>query len=454
MSAAAPPLGWLGIARLGLVQSALGSILVLMTSTLNRVMVVELALPALLPGFLLGLYHVVQLARPRLGHGSDVGGRRTPWIVGGMALLAIGAVSAAIATAIFPDHRLIALPLAIAAFLAVGLGVGAAGTSLLVVLAKRVPARRRAAAAMLAWIMMIAGSIVTAGVAGHFLEPFSLMRLVAVTSIVSAISFVLACLAVRGVEPAAGTTTRTTHAVSSGGSDARPSFRRALAQVWAEIEARRFTVFVFVSMLAYSAQDLVLEPFAGTLFGYSPGQSTQLAALQNTGTLLGMLTLGVLGSLRAGSTRLLATWAAAGCIASALALAALACGATLAVDWPLRANVFALGVANGVFAVAAIGSMMTLAGAGAQGREGVRMGLWGAAQALAFAAGGVLATGLVDAVRATSGSTVTAYAIVFSVQALLFAVSARLAWRVGVRRSEPGVDASMTLPWRASMERT
>ena len=73
-------LGWLGIVRLGLVQTALGSIVVLTTSTLNRVMVVELALPALLPGALVALHHVLQMLRPRLGHGSDVGGRRTPWI--------------------------------------------------------------------------------------------------------------------------------------------------------------------------------------------------------------------------------------------------------------------------------------------------------------------------------------------------------------------------------------
>ena len=75
-------LGWLGIIRLGLVQTALGSIVVLTTATINRVMVVELALPAVLPGLLVGLHYGVQLSRPRFGHGSDLGGRRTPWIIG------------------------------------------------------------------------------------------------------------------------------------------------------------------------------------------------------------------------------------------------------------------------------------------------------------------------------------------------------------------------------------
>ena len=72
--------------RLGLVQTALGAVVVLTTSTLNRVMVVELALPALLPGLLVALHYAVQITRPRMGHGSDTGGRRTPWIVGGLCL--------------------------------------------------------------------------------------------------------------------------------------------------------------------------------------------------------------------------------------------------------------------------------------------------------------------------------------------------------------------------------
>ena len=81
--------GWGAVARLGLVQAAIGAIVVLTTSTLNRVMVVELALPALVPGLLVAIHYAVQLTRPRMGFGSDVGGRRTPWIVGGLAVLAL-----------------------------------------------------------------------------------------------------------------------------------------------------------------------------------------------------------------------------------------------------------------------------------------------------------------------------------------------------------------------------
>jgi MFS transporter, BCD family, chlorophyll transporter len=99
VTAAAARLGWPGIVRLGLVQTALGAVVVLTTSTLNRVMVVELALPATLPGALVAMHYAVQVLRPRLGYGSDVSGRSTPWIVGGMAMLAVGAFLAALATA-------------------------------------------------------------------------------------------------------------------------------------------------------------------------------------------------------------------------------------------------------------------------------------------------------------------------------------------------------------------
>ena len=132
------PFGWLGIFRLGLVQAALGAIVVLTTSTLNRVMVVELALPAMLPGALVALHYAVQVLRPRLGYGSDLGGRRTPWIIGGMAVLAAGGVLAALATVLMFTERTAGMVLAVLAFMMVGGGVGACGTSLLVLLAKRI----------------------------------------------------------------------------------------------------------------------------------------------------------------------------------------------------------------------------------------------------------------------------------------------------------------------------
>ena len=420
-------LGWLGIFRLGLVQTALGSIVVLTTSTMNRVMVVELALPAMLPGILVALHHSVQLLRPRLGHGSDVGGWRTPWIIGGMATLALGGIGAAVATAWMASNITAGVALAVVSFLLIGIGSGATGTSLLVLLAKQVDDQRRAAAATIVWTMMIVGFIVTSALAGHFLDPFSPQRLVGVTLVTAVAAFVLTLVAVAGVE-------RRHVAPAASTQAAQLPFRAALSQVWDDPQARQFTTFVFVSMLAFSAQDLILEPFAGTVFGFTPGQSTQLSGIQNGGVLAGMLlvALAASGRRRFGSLR---AWTIGGCLASAVALIALAFGG-LSPGWPLRANVFALGLANGAFAVAAIGSMMRLASAGAPGREGVRMGLWGAAQAIAFAIGGFAGTVASDLAHLLIGSSALAYACVFAAEGVLFLFAARLAMGVSATASE------------------
>jgi BCD family chlorophyll transporter-like MFS transporter len=425
--------GWGAIARLGLVQMSLGAIVVLTTSTLNRVMVVELALPALLPGLLVGVHYAMQGLRPRMGFGSDVGGRRTPWIVGGQATLAVGGIGAAAATALMATQPTLGIALAVLAFAVIGVGVSACGTSLLVLLAKRVAPARRAAAATIVWLMMIAGFAITAGIAGKLLDPYTPQRLIAVTSAIAAIAMTVTLLATWGLEGRG-------RAAPEADEPSKPRFAEALAQVWSEPAARRFTVFVFVSMLAYSAQDLILEPFAGAVFGYTPGQSTQLSGIQHGGALAGMLLAAFAGSRLAG--RQLGTlrgWTIGGCIASALVLCGLAYAGASGEGgggWPLKPTVFALGAANGAFAIAAIASMMRLASEGRASREGVRMGLWGAAQAIAFGVGGLAGAAASDVARAILGEPGPAYASVFALEAGLFVVSAVLAARIG--RSSAG----------------
>jgi BCD family chlorophyll transporter-like MFS transporter len=205
--------------------------------------------------------------------------------------------------------------------------------------------------------------------------------------------------------------------------------------------ARNFTIFVFVSMLAYSAQDLILEPFAGLVFHMTPGQSTQMSGLQNMGTLLGMILTGALGGRQAKSalantgnnkatSSWMGPWVAIGCVGSALALLGLACAAHMGPGWPLKPNVMALGFFNGVFAVSAIGSMMGLAGMGQKSRVGMRMGIWGAAQAIAFGLGGLLGASGVDGLRAVLPLDGQAFFIVFALEALLFLFAAYLAIRL------------------------
>ncbi|MBM3364581.1 MAG: BCD family MFS transporter [Betaproteobacteria bacterium] len=423
--------GWAEIIRLGAVQASLGAIVVLMTSTLNRIMVVELALPALLPGALVALHYLVQVSRPRMGHGSDQGSRRTPWIIGGMAVLAIGAIIATLATLLMNASPVLGLLLSVAGFVMIGLGVGAAGTSLLVLLAMRVAAERRAAAATTVWLMMIVGFAVTAGTAGQLLDPYTPVRLLGVTISVCAMAMAITLIALFRVEHDPGDEEFLPHHADE---QARVvPFRVALNEVWQEPLARQFTVFIFVSMLAYSAQDLILEPFAGTVFGYTPGESTSLSGVQHAGVLVGMLLVALVGSRfargRVGSLKL---WCVGGCIASAAALAGLAVAGHVGPPWPLKANVFLMGAANGAFSIAAIGQMMRLATEGRAAREGVRMGLWGAAQAIAFGFGGLLGTAASDLAHWLIASTGVAYGSVFALEAVLFIASALLASRMTI----------------------
>jgi BCD family chlorophyll transporter-like MFS transporter len=428
------PLGWFGIVRLGLVQTALGAIVVLTTSALNRVMVVELALPATLPGVLVGIHYALQMLRPRWGYGSDMGGRRTPWILGGMAVLGLGGVLAAVATALMGTTFMPGLALSVLAFLLIGLGVGAAGTSLLVLLAARVDEKRRAAAASIVWIMMIAGFILTTAIGGRLLDPYSPERLVAVSAGVSLIAMVLATLGVLGIEGPSPA-----RPAVEAPAAAKPPFRRAMAEVWAEPEARRFTMFIFLSMLAYSAQDLILEPFAGAVFGKTLGESTQLSSLQNGGTLVGMMLVAVIGSAFGGRfAHTLRAWTVGGCLFAASVLLVLAASPAIGGGFPLATTFFALGLGNGIFAAAAIASMMQMVGQGHERREGTRMGMWGAAQAVAFGIGGLAGAALVDVARLALGAPHAAYATVFVIDALVFVAAALLAARIGRPRREPG----------------
>ncbi len=419
-------LSWVQIVRLGLVQMALGAIVVLTTSTLNRLMVVELVLPAVLPGALVSLHYGIQISRPHWGFASDRGGNRTAWILGGMTMLGAGAFLAALALPVFEAAFWAGLLMSIIAYALIGLGAGAAGTSLLALLATATADRRRAAAATITWLMMIFGIAMTAGVTGAMMDPFSMRLLLEIVGGVVVIALAVTVLAVWGIE-------RRVIAVRE--PETAP-FREGIAEVWADRRARNFTLFVFLSMVAYFMQELILEPYAGLVFAFTPGESTSLSGAQNGGVFLGMLAVGIAATgLRIGALR---SWVVAGCLGSALALIAITLVGTAGAAVALMPAVVALGFFNGMFAVAAIGSMMALAGEGRGRREGTRMGLWGAAQAVAAGFGGLMGAALVDLLRLTL-TDVEAFGSVFLFEAALFVAAALMAARVMDRRVTPAL---------------
>ncbi len=417
-------LTWFGILRLGFVQMSIGAIVVLSLSTLSRIMVVELAMPALLPGLLVGFHYAVQIMRPRWGYGSDTGGRRTPWIIGGMAVLALGGAGACAAIALMAEAPAAGIFAAVLAYLAIGLGAGAAGTSSLALLAKGAGPDRGPVAGPAVWIMMIFGFALSAGLSGRFLDPFSASRLMGVGIVISAISFLIALSAVWGIE---GKET-----MASSLPEKKADFATALRGVWAEPQARRLSIFIFISMLAFSGQELLLEPFGGTVFKMTPGQSAQLSGLLHAGAFLGMIAgLSIAAFFAKAGMRTLSPIIFAGCAGSALGLLSLVYGGLIGPGWPVRLSIAGLGFANGVYAVSAIAAMMALAASTKRTSTGTHLGVWGAAQGIASGLGGLLGTASADAVRAISGSPYTAYISIFALEALLFLVAAWLALGVG-----------------------
>ena len=412
-------LSWLSIVRLGLVQMCLGAVVVLMTSTLNRLMVVELSLAATLPGALVAIHYLVQISRPKWGFLSDIQGNRTKWIILGMIILAVGANLAALCIPLYSFNATAATILSFFAYTIIGVGVGASGTSLLALLATHTIQHRRAAAATITWLMMIFGIAVTATVVGKLLDPYSVERLIKIvfglTLVTVAITFISTLNIERGLSSVKKNVNKS------------QSFLTGLKVIWANSQTKRFSIFVFLSMTAYFMQELILEPYAGIVFSFTPGQSTSLSGMQNGGVFLGMLAVGIACTgFKFGALK---NWVWAGCMGSCISLVLIALAGQSPEIVPLAPIVFGLGIFNGMFAVAAIGSMMSLASQNNDNREGTRMGLWGAAQAIAAGFGGLLGTVLVDLLRLTNFSHADAYGTVFIFEAALFALAASIATR-------------------------
>ncbi len=411
-------LGWGGLVRLCLANAAIGGLAALTVNLFNRLMTVELSLPQLLPGLLVALHYGVQLSRPIWGHRSDTKGGRTPFILGGTAMVGLAVVAMAWGVSLAETSLWGAIAVWVLAYAAVGFGIGAAGTSFLALLATAASDKQKGAAATVAWLMLIAGAIAASIGTGAALDPYSTERLIAVIPVVAAIAFALAWIATWRVEGRLGAVPAPTET----------KLKPALQATWADGAARRFTGFVFLSILAFYLSELILEPFAGHVHGLSPDDSLKLSGGKDGAALLGMIAAGALATFGLGSLRV---WAVTGCILSAIALLMLGGGA------PLVPSTVLLGLGNGLFVVGAIGSMMRLA-AREKGATGTRMGVFGAAQAVAAGIAGLVATGLVDVVR-LGFSDAVAYGAVFTLEALLFLAAAFVAMRLlDGRRAEAG----------------
>jgi len=416
-------MSWFSIFRLGIVQLCIGSIVVLPLSTFNRLMVIELALPALLPGFLIALHYGVQITRPSWGYLSDQEKNRSKWIKRGMIILSVGGITAAFSISIFNFSFAIGILTSILAYSLIGLGVGAAGTPLLALLAAYTSEERKAAAASITFLMMIFGLAFTAVIVGNLLDPYSNQKLIAIVTSIAALANILTYISISGIEKAL-VPPNSSQLHPESFTDQESNLLRGIKQIWNEPEARLFTFFVFLSMTAFFMQEVILEPFAGKIFNLSPGQTTALSGMKDGGSILGIiLVILCVSKFKLGTEKF---WLFVGCLLSATSLFLITIlGITLANQEMLKLSVLILGIANGIFTAGILGTMMKLASKGkTEDREGTRMGLWGASQAYAAGIAALLSTSLVDVLSSILTEPALSYGIVFSTQGVLFILSA------------------------------
>ena len=429
-------MNWFSIFRLGLVQLCIGSSVVIPLSTLNRLMKVELALPATIAGFLIALHYAVQLTRVNWGHLSDKSRNRSQWIVLGMVILGIGGILASASIPLIESRFSYGIVLALLSYSLIGFGVGAAGTPLLALLATYSSKSQKGFAASITFLMMILVLAITGITVGIILDPYSHQKLIKITSSLAILTNIISFLSLRNLERSLQ---NSSNALTQNTINSDVPILEGIKKVWMERDARLFTIFIFISMGAFSMQDPILEPFAGEVFGFTVGESTKLDGFHKIGTLIGIISivlclskfrigfgsLSIVKNERLGSEKL---WLITGCLFSALSLFIISLLA-LAFTEPnlLNSVVFIFGISNGVFTAGVLGTMLHLASRGSgDNKEGTRMGIWGAAQAYATMIAVFFSTLLVDILGLIMTSLPSVYGIVFLTAASFFIASAYL----------------------------
>ena len=429
-------MNWFSIFRLGLVQLCIGSSVVIPLSTLNRLMKVELALPATIAGFLIALHYAVQLTRVNWGHLSDKSRNRSQWIVLGMLILGIGGILASASIPLIESRFSYGIMLALLSYSLIGFGVGAAGTPLLALLATYSSKSQKGFAASITFLMMILGLAITGITVGIILDPYSHQKLIKITSSLAIITNIISFLSLRKLERSLQ---NSSNALTPNTINSDVPIFEGIKKVWMERDARLFTIFIFISMGAFSMQDPILEPFAGEVFGFTVGESTKLDGFHKIGTLIGIISivlclskfrigfgsLSIVKNERLGSEKL---WLITGCLLSALSLFIISLLAlTFTEPNLLNSVVFIFGISNGVFTAGVLGTMLHLASRGSSdNKEGTRMGIWGAAQAYATMIAVFFSTLLVDILGLIMTSLPSVYGIVFLTAASFFIASAYL----------------------------
>lgn len=433
--------------RLSLLQITVGMALVLLTGTLNRVMILELGVAAHVVAVMVALPVLFAPARLLVGFRSDhhrsvLGWRRVPYIwfgslaqFGGFAIMpfALLILSGDTSGPLWVGDVSAAL-----AFLLVGAGLHTTQTAGLALANDIVAEEDRPRVVAILYVMLLLGMLVSALLFGYLLRDFTQVKLIQVVQAAAVITVVANLVALWKQE----TFRRQTPDEAS--ADARPDFLSTWRVFSAKLRMQRFLLAVGLGSMGFAMQDILLEPYGGEILNLSVGATTALTALYAAGALVAFMFAGERLSRGGNPYRLCANGALIGILGFSLVVFAAPLSSVIC----FRMGTFLIGLGGGLFCVGTLISAMafgaqdsTAKGAltdasghpdcsasSATSMNGFALGAWGAVHATAVgigvAAGGTLRD-LVSgyAVRGGLGAgfedPVLGYTVVYHIEILL-----------------------------------
>ncbi|MCU0681281.1 MAG: BCD family MFS transporter [Polyangiaceae bacterium] len=441
--------------RLALFQVSVGIELVLLNGTLNRVMIVELGIPAWLVAAMVALPILFAPFRALVGHRSDhhrsvLGWRRVPYLWMGTLIQFGGLAVLPFALLVLSGRGTYSPPLvgelaAALSFLMIGVGMHTSQTAGVALATDLAPEATRPRVVALLYVMLLAGMVAASLCLGALLQSFEYIRLIKVIQGAAMVTMVLNLLALWKQEPRGATTAAPAPAA------AEPSFLESVRGLLADGPAGRLLVAVGLGGAGFNMQDVLLEPYGGELLHLSVSATTSLTALMAGGTLAGLF-FAARGLSRGGDAHKLA---ALGSLAGIVGFSAVIFAAPLESTPLFCAGILCVGFGGGWFAVGTLTASMALA----EGpKSGLAIGAWGAVQATVTGAGIAFGGALRDVVSSLAArgalgpglrSPAVGYSVVYHLEiALLFGTLVAIGplVRAGGRRDAPSRFGLAELP--------
>jgi BCD family chlorophyll transporter-like MFS transporter len=406
--------------QLGLIHVAVAMTLVPINSTLNRVMIKELAISATLVAILASLPYLFSPIQVAIGSYSDhhpiLGFRRTPYILVGLILCVLGVIVSPQVAFLIAKNFPLGLLAGLLAFGAWGMGYNLSAVSYLSLASELSGENGRGKTIATMWFMMITSIIVTAIALSRMVDPYTPEALIRAFGYVAGSALILGLLGLIRLEPRSQG--------NSGAASENYTIKQMTSAITANPVARVFFIYLLLLLAAILGQDVLLEPFGAEAFGMTVTQTTRITSIWGTFVLLAIIVAGLLEGRV--SKRLVAQIGNIGALLGFVVI--VISGIFLSKD-VFYTGVTLLGIGTGLSTVANLSLMFDLT---VPGMVGLYIGAWGFSNALSRLTGSILGGVVRDVVTQATGQALSGYLVVFSIEALMLLIAAIMLHRIDV----------------------